>query len=117
MTGRGSVDEMRAPPQSERKTMRLRGLLVLAVTVVALAVPAAASAKVRLVYVTTPINHGAHATLAVAVSSPQTCSITVLYKSGPSHARGLSPRRPINGKVAWSWMVGTSTEPTVWCVV
>ena len=68
---------------------RLSGLIGLSLIILALALPAAASAKVQLVYVTSPINHGARATLVVAVSPAATCSITILYKSGPSHARGF----------------------------
>jgi hypothetical protein len=56
----------------------VRRLWIILLLVSALAVPAAASARVRLVSTTSPINHGAYATLTVAVSPIQTCSITVL---------------------------------------
>ena len=81
---------------------------------VALVLPAAASAKVQVVYLTTPRSPGSHATLVVAVKPARRCSITVLYKSGPSHARGLSPKRPTHGKVSWTWMVGTNTTAGRW---
>ncbi len=94
--------------------VRLRTSLVTLLAVLALAVPAAASAKVRLVYLSGPNAPGSHATLVVAVTPSATCSIVVLYKSGSSHAQGLTPRRSSNGKVGWTWMVGTNTTPGRW---
>jgi hypothetical protein len=44
------------------------------------------------------------------------CSITVLYKSGSSHAHGLTPQRSVAGKVSWTWMIGTNTTPGNWVV-
>jgi hypothetical protein len=81
---------------------------------VALAVPASASARVRLVHVTSPISAGSYATLTAAVSPSRSCSITVYYKSGPSHAQGLYPKRPSGGRVSWTWKVGTRTTPGRW---
>src|SRR5439155_6062397 len=50
----------------------------------------ASSASVRLVHVTSPISAGRYATLVARVlPSRVTCSITVYYYSGPSHAAGL----------------------------
>jgi hypothetical protein len=49
----------------------------------------ASSTSVRLVHVTSPISAGSYATLVARVSpSRVNCSITVYYKSGPSHAAG-----------------------------
>src|SRR4051812_31633396 len=93
--------------RSEMHPYRRR--LVLFVAVVALAVPSVAMAKVRLVSLTTPAFPGEHATLVAAVSRAATCSITVLYKSGSSHAQGLTPRRTRAGRVSWTWFVGTNT--------
>jgi hypothetical protein len=42
--------------------------------------------------------------------------ITVNYKSGPSHAAGLYPKRTTAGRVSWSWMVGTRTTPGRWTI-
>src|SRR3954447_26918168 len=94
--------------------MPLRVQIVLGLAVLALAVPAAATAKVRLVYVTSPINQRAQATLVVAVPAKKTCSIIVHYKSGPSEASGLSPKKAIAGKIAWTWMVGSNTTAGRW---
>jgi|SRR5581483_8710182 len=93
---------------------RYRRRLVLFVAVLALTVPSLALAKVRLVSLTTPAYPGEHATLVAAVSSNATCSITVLYESGSSHAQGLTPRRARAGRVTWTWFVGTNTTPGRW---
>src|SRR2546423_4751423 len=92
----------------------VRGVVVLLLVVLALVVPAAASARVRLLYLTSPVSPGQHGTLVAAVTPARTCSITVLYMSGSSHARGLSPQRPRAGKVSWTWMVGTNTTAGRW---
>jgi hypothetical protein len=97
--------------------MRVRMFLLAATATAALALPAAASARVRLLSVTSPASPGSHATLSAAVSSARTCSITVYYKSGPSHAQGLYPKRPSRGRVSWTWMVGTRTTPGRWPIV
>lgn len=92
----------------------MRRLILLAV-VLALVLPASASARVRLVSLTSPINHGAYATLRVSVSRVATCSITVHYLSGPSEAAGLYPKR--GRRIAWTWKVGTRTTPGRWPIV
>ena len=60
---------------------------------------------------------------AIAVGTPDAtpsavmCAITVYYKSGPSHAQGLYPKRPTStGRVSWTWMVGTRTTPGRWAI-
>jgi hypothetical protein len=92
-----------------------RRLVLLAVLCAALALPAGAAARVRLVTVTSPIGHGSYATLTVSVSRTATCSITVEYKSGPSHAQGLYPKR--GARISWTWKVGTRTTPGRWPIV
>ncbi|SRR6266545_1030906 len=105
--GRGGVDH--GP---------MRRLLVVLALAAALALPAPASASVRLVTVTSPINHGAYATLTVAVKPARSCAIAVYYKSGPSEARGLYAKRPdAAGQVTWIWKVGTNTTPGRWRIV
>jgi hypothetical protein len=99
-----------------------RRAVVLLAAVAALAIPVSsagassltttASAGVRLVSVTSPINHGGYATLTVSVSPAKTCSITVYYKSGPSSAAGLYPKR--GSRISWTWKVGTRTTPGRW---
>jgi hypothetical protein len=95
-------------------TTRIRILLVAVVAGVMLAMPTAAAARVRLVSVTSPIGPGYYARLTAAVSPLRTCSIVVNYLSGPSHAAGLYPKRPVNGRVSWTWKVGTRTTPGRW---
>lgn len=97
--------------------MRVRGLFVLLLAVLALALPAAGTAKVRLVQVTSPISAGSYATLTAAVTPTRRCSIAVYYKSGRSRAQGLYPKTPRGGRVSWTWKVGTRTTPGRWPIV
>jgi hypothetical protein len=68
----------------------------------ALAVTAPAAASVRLVGVSPqPAHRGNPVTLTAHVSSSHVmCSIVVYYKSGPSRAQGLYPKRPVRGRVS-----------------
>jgi hypothetical protein len=93
--------------------MRLKVMLVLLVLTAGLVATSAADARVRLVSVTRGVP-GSDATLVASVSPARTCSITVHYKSGPSRAKGLYPKRPVRGRVSWSWRVGTNTTPGRW---
>jgi hypothetical protein len=96
----------------------MKRTLLLALLAIALALPTAASAGVRLLSVTSPINHGAYATLTASVSPARsTCSITVYYMSGPSEAQGLYPKRASSGRVSWTWKVGTRTTPGRWPIL
>jgi len=94
----------------------VRRFLLVVVTAVALVVPATATARVRLVHVTSPISAGSYATFSASVSPNATCSITVNYKSGPSHAAGLYSKRSVGGLVTWTWKVGTRTTPGRWTI-
>ena len=94
----------------------MRRFILVALALTALGLPASAAASVRLTSVTSPIRAGAHATLTVAVSRSASCSITVHYKSGPSHAQGLYQKRSSAGYVSWTWMVGTNTTPGRWMI-
>jgi hypothetical protein len=82
---------------------------------VGLAVPSVAVAGIHLLRITSPINAGAYETMTVSVSPIATCSITVNYKSGPSQAAGLYPKR--GGRISWTWKVGTRTTPGRWGIV
>jgi hypothetical protein len=95
----------------------LFAVLVTVLTVAATAPSATASTStVRLVRVTSPVSAGSYATLVAHVApSNVTCSIAVYYKSGKSTAAGLRPlRRPVAGRVSWTWKVGTRTTPGRW---
>ena len=83
--------------------MKFRSLAALFAVALSLIAASSADARVRLVSVTSPTYPGAYARLTAAVSPARTCSITVWYKSGPSHAQGLYPKRPSGGRVSWTW--------------
>lgn len=100
--------------------MNKRWLFVLALVALTLTLvlASAAEAKVTLVRVTSPVRAGAYATLTVKVSRPARCSITVYYKSGPSEAQGLYPKRTnAQRRASWTWKVGTRTTPGRWPIV
>jgi hypothetical protein len=98
----------------------MKGRVVLAAFaltgVIASFAPPATSAETyaRLIRVTSPVSRGDYATLTARVFPSRTCSITVYYKSGPSSAQGLYPKRPRLGRVSWTWKVGTRTTPGRW---
>jgi hypothetical protein len=73
-----------------------------------------AATTARLVSVTSPARRNAHATLVAHVVPARRCTITVHYKSGPSVAQGLNPKRPVHGRVSWTWMVGGNTTLGRW---
>jgi hypothetical protein len=87
-----------------------------ALAAIALALPGAAAASVHLANVTSPVRAGSNATLTVSVTRTASCSITVNYKSGPSHAAGLYAKRSNAGRVSWTWKVGTNTTPGRWTI-
>jgi hypothetical protein len=89
------------------------GIAALAATTVAFAATSAIPTA-RLVRVTSPVSPGSYATLVALVVPSRRCRITVYYKSGPSVAQGLYPKRPRNRRVSWTWMVGTNTTAGRW---
>lgn len=97
----------------KRLVLGIVGLGALIATAAALAAPSAAT-RTRLVRVTSPVSRGRDATLVALVRPARRCTITVYYKSGPSVAQGLHSKRPRNGRVSWTWMVGTNTTPGRW---
>lgn len=95
----------------------MRTVLLAVLVTAALAAPSTAVAKVRLVKVTSPVRAGSFAVLTAAVSPNAKCSIKVSYKSGPSRAQGLSPKRSVGGRVSWRWKVGTRTTSGRWPIL
>jgi hypothetical protein len=91
------------------------GIVAVVVATVALLVPATAQASVKLVRVSTS-DPGDYATLTASVTPGRMCSIVVHYKSGPSRARGLYPKRSVAGRVSWTWKVGTNTTSGRWAI-
>ncbi len=62
--------------------------------------------------------HRGDTAMVVARTAPGIrCSITVVYKSGPSKSEGLGPVQASGkGEVSWSWTVGMATAPGIWPV-
>jgi hypothetical protein len=96
----------------------LRGLLAILV-VLATATPLwAADLPVNLVSVTSPAAPFTDAKLEVKTAPEALCHITVVYKSGPSKAKGLVPRQAdAGGRVGWVWRVGSNTTPGQWPII
>jgi micrococcal nuclease len=60
---------------------------------------------------------GSYATATVATKAGARCTIVVMYKSGSSKAKGLGAKTVAgNGRVAWTWKVGTNTTRGSWPV-
>ena len=60
-------------------------------------------------------SRGSYTTLQVKTSANKTCSIEVVYKSGPSTAAGLGSKASNSaGNVSWTWKVGTNTTRGSW---
>jgi micrococcal nuclease len=58
------------------------------------------------------------ATIRIQTSPGAECAITVLYKSGPSKAKGLFPQTADGrGRITWRWRVGSNTTPGRWPIV
>ena len=73
---------------------------------------------VRQVSLTSPARPGADAIIVVGTAPNAACTITVIYKSGPSRAKGLVPEMAdAQGRVAWTWRVGTRTTPGTWPII
>jgi hypothetical protein len=93
--------------------------LLAPVIVLATALPlGAADLSVALVNVTSPAAPFSDARLDVRTVAEADCQISVLYKSGPSRAKGLVPRQADSaGLVAWVWRVGSNTTPGRWPII
>jgi hypothetical protein len=89
------------------------GIAALVASTAAFATPNAATTA-RLVSVTSPVARNELATLVAHVVPARRCTIKVLYKSGPSQAAGLNPKRPVHGHVSWTWKVGGNTTLGRW---
>ena len=93
---------------------RVLTTLLLSLTVLVSA-GAAAEVPITLVRLTSPVAPFTDATLEIRTSPGAECQIVVMYKSGPSRARGLVPLAADRaGRVAWTWRVGSNTTPGQW---
>ena len=74
--------------------------------------------SLQVISVTSPVTHGANATLIAKTTPGAHCTITVNYKSGPSTASGLEAKTADNlGNVSWTWNVGANTTLGTWTIV
>src|SRR2546425_802168 len=80
--------------------------------VAALALAAPALAAVRTVAFTSTVQAGDYASVTVQVAPRARCTITVVYDTTVSHAKGLGPKT--GTKLVWRWRVGTATHPGWW---
>lgn len=79
--------------------------------------PAAAAMAIAVSSLSSPIQRGSNASISIQTSPGANCSISVIYKSGPSNAAGLGPQIANgNGIITWSWKVGTKTTPGTWSI-
>ena len=78
----------------------------------------ASELPIALVSLSSPVAPFTDATIQVQTSPAANCSITVLYKSGPSKAKGPYPQTADGrGRAAWRWRVGSNTTPGRWPIV
>jgi micrococcal nuclease len=78
----------------------------------------AAALVVSLVQLSSPVAPFSDAMISVKTLPAASCTIAVLYKSGPSRAKGLGAKMADgSGVVEWRWRVGSSTTPGQWPVV
>ena len=78
----------------------------------------AADLAISIISLSSPVAPFSDATLQIRSSPGARCTITVLYKSGPSRARGLYPQTADGtGRVTWRWRVGSNTTPGRWPIV
>ena len=104
--------------------MRVRGHLSTGVVLALLLLLAIASPlgagelPISLVSLSSPVVASRDASIQIQTSAGAKCSITVIYKSGPSKAKGLSPQTADGrGRVGWRWRVGSNTTPGRWPIV
>ena len=97
---------------------RMRSAIATAVVLLCVTASGAMDVAVELVSLTTPVAPFTDATLTAKTVPGAACTIVVLYKSGPSRARGLVPQDANSrGQVSWTWRVGSNTTPGRWPVI
>src|SRR3954452_5482754 len=108
----------RRPPTTLSAVIRkvfFAALAVSAALVAALPVAAAPARYVRIVSVTPVVAKGDLATLVAKVTPANAkCDLVIYLRSGPSEASGLGPRRAVNGRVSWTWIVSRHTTGGTW---
>lgn len=74
----------------------------------------AAGASVKPAHSPGIVEPGSKATLTVKVAPSSRCTITVVYATGRSEARGLGAKT--GSQITWSWTVGSATKAGRWPV-
>jgi hypothetical protein len=70
------------------------------------------SLPVTITSLTSPIDAGKMARVAVKTSPGASCDIDVTYESRVSEAAGLEDKKaPADGTITWTWLVGANTNP------
>lgn len=75
------------------------------------------SSEIAVSNLISPIRRGDIASITIQTTPGANCSISVLYKSGPSSAAGLGPQTAdASGDITWTWKVGSKTTPGTWSI-
>jgi hypothetical protein len=82
--------------------------------VAALVLAVTAGAAVRKATFTSMVSPNDYASLTVTVSPRARCSITVVYDTVISHAKGLGAKT--GTRITWRWKVGSATHAGRWPV-
>jgi len=95
------------------------GLIPIVFALLVLVAPLwAADLPISVVSLSSPVVPFTDATMQIQTTPGASCAITVLYKSGPSRAKGLYPQTAdAKGRVTWQWRVGSNTTPGRWPIV
>lgn len=93
----------------------MRSFVPLATVIAALVFAAPAISAVHKVAFTASVHANGRASLTVTVSPRARCTITVIYDTVVSKAKGLGPKT--GGRITWSWKVGSRTHAGLWPVV
>jgi len=91
---------------------RCRSTALIPLLLAGLAAPALADLPVAVVSVTSPVARGGPARIEIRTVAAAVCDIEVVYRTGPSRAPELRPRRAdAQGRVVWLWRIGKQTPP------
>jgi micrococcal nuclease len=102
-----------------KRSLNITVLLLVALVTLTVSTPASASfPPVKFVSVRSPVPQGGMGLVTIQTTPQTLCTITVNYKSGPSRAAGLIPKKSDSqGRITWIWKVGTRTTPGVWPII
>ena len=109
---------MMTRPDLARATGRRLAPLVALALLLAGSPGAAADLPVLVVFLSSPVAPFGDATLQIQTASGAACTIDVIYKSGPSRAKGLIPQvADARGWITWRWVVGSNTTRGRWPIL